>query len=169
MTAVEMPATSAVDVSQIAGLLSELSEVQTELLDRLREKQLRLASPQPESIDALADREAELAVRLQSCHLRRQSLLDQADAEGLPCDSIASLAGSLDASQRLPINRQIKEASARMRLLQHQSLANWVLAQRSLLHVAQLLEIIATGGRMQPTYGSASQSVSRGGLINSEA
>jgi hypothetical protein len=40
-----------------------------------------------------------------------------------------------------------------MRVLQHHSLANWVLAQRRLLHVAQSLEIIATGGRMRPTYG----------------
>jgi hypothetical protein len=40
-----------------------------------------------------------------------------------------------------------------MRLLQNQSITNWVLAQRSLLHVSQLLEIIATGGRLQPTYG----------------
>ncbi|MCU0373434.1 MAG: hypothetical protein MUE56_09370, partial [Ignavibacteria bacterium] len=30
-----------------------------------------------------------------------------------------------------------------MRLLQHQSLTNWVLAQRSMLHLSQLLEIIA--------------------------
>jgi flagellar biosynthesis/type III secretory pathway chaperone len=168
MTAVETSPT-AVGVDQIAALLSDLSQVQSELLDLLAEKQKRLAGAQPEAIELLTDRETELAARLQSCHQRRQSLLDQAGAEGLPCDSIASLATRLEKSERGPLTRHVHEASARMRLLQHQSLANWVLAQRSLLHVAQLLEIIATGGRMQPTYGSASQAVSRGGLINSEA
>ena len=63
----------------------------------------------------------------------------------------------------------MKEATARMRLLQHQSLANWVLAQRSLLHVSQLIEIIATGGRMQPTYGDKESVHARGSLVNQEA
>jgi hypothetical protein len=56
-----------------------------------------------------------------------------------------------------------------MRLLQHQSLANWVLAQRSLLHVSQLIEIIATGGRMQPTYGDKESVHARGSLVNQQA
>jgi hypothetical protein len=30
-----------------------------------------------------------------------------------------------------------------------------VIAQRTLIHLSQLLEIIATGGRLQPTYGRA--------------
>jgi flagellar biosynthesis/type III secretory pathway chaperone len=160
---------ASVGVTQIAELLTELSQVQTELLDLLREKQQRLVSREPDEINALADRETELTERLQACHDQRRLLLEQAQAEGLPSDSIASLAGSLPSGERGPITRQIKDASARMRLLQHQSLANWVLAQRALLHVAQLLEIVATGGRMQPTYGSASQPAARGNLLNSEA
>ena len=48
------------------------------------------------------------------------------------------------------------EAAERSRLLQHQSLTNWVLVQRSLLHLSQLIEIIATGGRPKPTYGNGS-------------
>jgi hypothetical protein len=67
------------------------------------------------------------------------------------------------------LGQEVKEAAARMRLLQHHSLANWVLAQRSLLHVSQLLEIIATGGRLQPTYGDTQSVHARGGLVNQEA
>jgi flagellar biosynthesis/type III secretory pathway chaperone len=164
-----LPTATTVGVTQLAHLLTELSQVQTELLDLLRDKQQRLALREPEEINALAEREAELAARLQTCHDRRHALLAQAQEEGLPSDSIASLAGTLPDGQRGPLARQIKESAARMRILQHQSLANWVLAQRALLHVAQLLEIVATGGRMQPTYGNASQSVARGNLLNSEA
>jgi hypothetical protein len=56
-----------------------------------------------------------------------------------------------------------------MRLLQHHSLTNWVLAQRSLLHITQLLEIVATGGRLQPTYGKGASSHARGALVDQEA
>jgi hypothetical protein len=49
----------------------------------------------------------------------------------------------------------IREAAERSRLLQHQCLTNWVLVQRTLLHLSQLIEIIATGGRLQPTYSNS--------------
>ena len=65
--------------------------------------------------------------------------------------------------------QEIDDSSTRMRLLQHQSLTNWVLAQRSILHLSQLLEIIATGGRLQPTYGRDESSASSGALVDREA
>ena len=52
----------------------------------------------------------------------------------------------------------IREAANRSQFLQHQSLTNWVVVQRSLLHLSQLIEIIATGGRPKPTYGKGSGS-----------
>ena len=67
------------------------------------------------------------------------------------------------------LGQQVKQSAARMRLLQHHSLANWVLAQRSLLHVSQLLEIVATGGRLQPTYGDTESVHAGGGLVNQHA
>jgi hypothetical protein len=168
MTAIAA-AESQVGVAQIAELLSELSAVQTELLDLLKEKQQRMASSSTDELHSLADREEQVSGRLQACLERRAGLLEQAKAEGLPGDSIAALASVLPSGQRGPLERQMKESQARMRLLQHHSLVNWVLAQRALLHVAQLLEIVATGGRMQPTYGSGTGSAARGNLLNSEA
>jgi flagellar biosynthesis/type III secretory pathway chaperone len=165
----ESSAESSVEVAHIADLLNELSQVQTELLDLLKEKQQRMASKSPDEVASLSGREQELAGRLVACQQRRTSLLERARQEGLPGDSIASLANAMQASKRGDLGRQVKDAAARMRLLQHHSLVNWVLAQRALLHVAQLLEIVATGGRLQPTYGNASDSISRGNLLNSEA
>jgi hypothetical protein len=63
----------------------------------------------------------------------------------------------------------IREATNRTRLLQHQSLTNWVLVQRSLLHLSQLIEIIATGGRLKPTYGNGSDRQSSGALVDRAA
>ncbi len=60
-------------------------------------------------------------------------------------------------------------ASEQSRLLQHQSLANWVFVQRTLLYLARLLEIIATGGRSEPTYGRAESTRSGGALVDQAA
>jgi hypothetical protein len=165
-----MPVTeSSVDVVQIADLLGELSQVQTELLELLQQKQRRMASQDPAELAPLVERERELAARMQACHEHRAALLAQAQAEGLPGDSILSLTAAVEGGPRGPVSRQAKETQARMRLLQHHSLVNWVLAQRALLHVAQLLEIIATGGRLQPTYGSGDNPTLRGNLLSGEA
>jgi hypothetical protein len=165
-----MPATeSTVEAKQIAELLGELSQVQTELLELLQQKQRRMATQNPSDLAPLIEQEQLLAQRMQACHDRRAALLAQAKAEGLPDDSILSLTAALEGDQRGLVTRQAKETQARMRLLQHHSLVNWVLAQRALLHVAQLLEIIATGGRLQPTYGSGDNPALRGNLLSSEA
>jgi flagellar biosynthesis/type III secretory pathway chaperone len=165
-----MPVTeSTIEVGQIAELLGELSHVQGELLDLLKQKQLRMASQSPSELLPLVEREQELTARMQACYDRRATLLAQAESAGLPGDSIASLAHAVEGSQRGPLSQQAKDARSRMRLLQHHSLVNWVLAQRALLHVAQLLEIIATGGRMQPTYGRGDDAALRGNLLNGEA
>jgi hypothetical protein len=165
-----MPLTeSSVDVTQIADLLGELSQVQSELLELLQMKQRRMASQNPSELVPLMEREQELASRMQACHDRRAALLAQAKAEGLPGDSILSLSAAVEGGPRGPVSRQAKETQSRMRLLQHHSLVNWVLAQRALLHVAQLLEIVATGGRLQPTYGNGDNPALRGNLLSGEA
>jgi flagellar biosynthesis/type III secretory pathway chaperone len=158
-----------VGVSQIADLLNELSQVQTELLEFLQEKRAMMSTREPEMIAAFHEREQELSQRLQQCHDRRAALLAEAGQQGMPDDSLTSLTEALPAGETRMLRQQMQETSSRMRLLQHHSLTNWVLAQRALLHVSQLLEILATGGRMQPTYGNASSVNSRGSLLNSEA
>jgi hypothetical protein len=117
----------------------------------------------------MAGREQELAARLQACHERRQQLLAQASADGLPSDSIESLSGQLPAAKRDRVQASIREAAARTQLLQHQSLTNWVLVQRSLLHLSQLIEIIATGGQSKPTYGKGSDRGASGALVDRAA
>ena len=155
--------------SQVGALLAEVSDVQTELLSVLQQKRERLAAVDLPGLAALQPQEESLMHRLDACQRRRRELLDQAAAAGRPSDSLGKLAGAASCSERGKLGEQVKHSSARMRLLQHHSLANWVLAQRCLLHVSQLLEIIATGGRMQPTYGDKDPVHSRGALVNHEA
>ena len=168
------PATTSSDfkpefVDQIAALLDELSEVQDELLNVLAAKRERIADNDLPGITALEPRTEQLCARLQACHQRRAELLADAGNEGLPAGTLGELAASLPSGNSGGLSKQVKDVSGRVRLLQHQSLSNWVLAQRSLLHVSQMLEIIATGGRLQPTYGTGDNNTSQGALVDKEA
>jgi hypothetical protein len=154
---------------ELATLLGELSSVQDELLSVLIAKKDSLAGADLEALGDLQARELALGERLQACHLRRGELLAAAKEQNLPGDSLGQLAATLPTRQRDKLGKQVKESQAQTRLLQNQSITNWVLAQRSLLHVSQLLEIIATGGRLQPTYGEGETVHSVGSLVNQEA
>lgn len=155
--------------SELTRLLQELSLVQEEMLEVLTAKCDRIADGDLDGITALQQREESLGHRLQVCHDQRGMLLAMAAEEGLPGDTLGSLASSLTSTHGSRLTVQVKEASARMRLLQHRSLTNWVLTQRSMLHLSQLLEIVATGGRLQPTYGRDESSISSGALVDRDA
>ena len=112
---------------------------------------------------------AGLLERLRQCHDRRGELLAEAGREGLPDGSIRSLTAALPGAARETFAPHLQSAATQARLLQHQSLTNWVLVQRSILHLSQLLEIIATGGRPEPTYGKGNSATTRGSLVNHTA
>jgi hypothetical protein len=154
---------------EIGALLAELAEVQTGLLSTFADKRRHLAAGDQAALLGMQSRERELADRLQACHERRQQLLAQASAEGVAADSIQSLSDRLPAASRDRLHASIRESANRTKLLQHQSLANWVLVQRSLLHLSQLIEIIATGGRPKPTYGKGSERGANGALVDRAA
>ncbi|MEX2185515.1 MAG: flagellar export chaperone FlgN [Pirellulales bacterium] len=152
--------------TELAEMLGELSATQDELLAVLGEKRRRIATGATDGLDQIQLREQRVLERLEQCHQRRSALLEQAGAAGLPNDSIRSLAASLPDDQRGDLGDRVKTATTRMNLLRHQSLANWVLAQRALVHLSQMIEIIATGGRLQPTYGEGASSMATGNLID---
>jgi flagellar biosynthesis/type III secretory pathway chaperone len=155
---------------EIAQLLQVLSSAQHELLEVLREKRTLLACGDVAGLTAVQSREQELLQRLEACQQQRSDLLTRAKEQDRPADSIATLAGSLHGPPRDKLGKQVKESRLQMRLLQNETLTNWVLAQRLLLHVSQMLEIVATGGRLKPTYAEGDSSVhARGALVNDEA
>ena len=154
--------------TELASLLEELSAVQQALLDVLQQKRDRMAVGDVEGMAQLQPQEEELGRRLEACHERRGQLLQRSQEQGPGAENLGKLALLAPAGNRDKMSKQAKEISARMRLLQHQSLVNWVIAQRSLLHLSQMLEIIATGGRFVPTYGKGEAYQSRGALVDEE-
>jgi hypothetical protein len=155
--------------SEVAALLDELSCVQDELLAVLAEKRERLVAGDLAALAETQEREEHLASRLARCQERRADLLAAARKAGLAGDSLGKLASTANKHSRGKLGEQVKAASSRMQLLRNESITNWVLAQRALLHVSQLVEIIATGGRLQPTYGEGESVHSGGSLVNHEA
>lgn len=152
--------------SELAGFMTDLSSIQDETLEVLTQKRECLAKINTDGLEELSGREQALMNRLQACLQRRTELLEQAELQGLPSTSIGALAKSLPLGKRGDLDRQVKQANGRTRLLQHHSLTNWVLAQRTLLHLSQMLEIIATGGKKRSTYSKEDPSESGGSLVD---
>lgn len=155
--------------SELAELLTGLLAAQDELIAVLVRKRRLLAEVDTQGLAAIGLEEQDLLKRLERSLEQRQELLGRAAAEGLPSDSIQSLMSALPKRQSGELGNQVKLANARSRLLQHHSLTNWVLVQRSLLHLSQMLEIIATGGRMKPTYDKGKSVAASGALVDREA
>jgi hypothetical protein len=171
---VSAPETAPPDLSpqgldgEITALLQDLSAVQHDLLQVLGEKRRCLLAVDAVGLDGISHREGEIIARLQAVQDRRTAILAGAGQAGLADHSLTALAQQLPAWRDAKRSTELRDTAQRMRLLQHQSLANWVVIQRTLVHLSQMLEIIATGGRLQPTYGSDSSSVSSGTLLNQE-
>ncbi|TWT99364.1 FlgN protein [Botrimarina colliarenosi] len=150
----------------LSQLLADLSATQTELLDVLGRKRDLLVSGDREGLAAIGPEEQQLSVRLAECQQRRQGMLDAAAERGLPNSDLRSLADELPDATRKVLRPKFREAQNRARLLQHQSLANWVIVQRTLLHLSQMIEIVATGGQKSPTYEKSGPSKAGGVLMD---
>ena len=155
--------------SELATLLTDLLAVQDQLLGILIKKRDLLATADIEGLADITPQEEELIGRLQHCLDRREQLLELAQQEGLPSTNVRALTQALPRSKRGKIGEHMELARSRARLLQHHSLTNWVLVQRTLIHLSQMLEIIATGGRLQPTYGEGEPVNASGALVDRAA
>ncbi len=155
--------------SELTDFLAELSSVQRTTLDVLGRKRATLIAADAKGLAAISDEESQVVDRLTQCLRRRQALLARAAAEGLPNDSLQSLASALPEARSSGLSEQMRQAALRARLLRHEGLVHWVLVQRTLIHLSQLLEIIATGGRLRPTYRKEESLRPGGALVDREA
>ncbi|MGB9689318.1 flagellar export chaperone FlgN [Thermogutta sp.] len=135
---------------ELADFLNELITIQGHVLAYLREKRTCLANADAEGLAALIPRCEYIQSRLQQCLDRRSALLNKARQEGFSVDNVRTLAESAGVSRA--VSGRLAEAAHNMRLLQIHNLTNWMLNQRALMHLSQLIEIVATGGQRAPTY-----------------
>ena len=154
---------------EIASLLADLSDVQQDLLDHLGEKRNLLAKGDTAGLAEHHDREVALIGRLETCHQRRARLLEEAARDGLPAGNLSQLSSALPGDERHRVLPILTKASNQARLLRHHSVTNWVLAQRNLLHVSYLIEILISGGKLRPTYGKGDAESGSGVLVDHAA
>ncbi len=155
--------------SDLAGFLNDLLDVQGRLLALLAKKRELLAAADAAGLAAMVPDEESLLAELGNCVNRRKELLDRAAQEGRAAGNIAALAESLPPSQRAGLRQTLSLATSQTRLLRHHSLTSWVVVQRTLLHLSQMLEIIATKGRLRPTYGGGEPAGASGALVDRAA
>jgi len=154
--------------SEVARLLDELSTVQGELLDVLSQKCDRMAVGDTDGMAKVQEQEVLLVERLEKCRSRREKLLSLAGEHGLPSVSIRQLASAIPDGQK-ELKQQVTKADAKTQLLRHQSITNWVVTQQTLLHLSQMLEVIAGGGQLRPTYGTETSAHGHGSLVDEAA
>ena len=131
--------------TDLVELLNELSTVQDELFDVLQRKRDRMAGGDLQGMRSLEPAEAALQDRLTQCHERRAQMLDEASASGLPHGSLGELASVLPSESAGKLQKQVKQSADRMRMLQHNSLKNCVIAQRSLFNVSKMINCVFCG------------------------
>ena len=141
--------------------MTDLLATQDETLSVLARKRELLLAGDTAGLASLDDEETQLVERLKDSLADRERLLELGAEQGLPHKNLQTLSESLPKGTIGPERRdQLKLAKARARLLRHHGLTNWVVAQRTLIHLSQMLEIIATGGRLRPTYDKVQQGAS---------
>jgi hypothetical protein len=155
--------------TEVAQLLTELSAAQDELFAILAKKRTMLIESDHSGLATLIPQEEQLIAKMQACAAKREDLLLRAKQEGLPSKSITALSKALSPEKKGDLQERIQQSNDRMRLLQNQSLTNWIVIQRTLIHLSQMLEIIATGGRLQPTYGEEESTKASGSLVDRAA
>jgi len=155
--------------SELASLLNDLLSVQDELLTTLGRKREMLVTRDTDGLAEIGLQEEKLMADLAACLKRREELLEEARRQGLPSGSIRSLAEATTRKKQGELRNSMRRVSSQARLLKHHSLTNWVVIQRTLIHLSQMLEIIATGGQLQPTYGEGQSSGASGALVDHAA
>ncbi len=154
--------------SDLNALLDDLGNTQEALLALLSEKRRCLAQNDRAALSATQLEETALLERLEGCHRRREDLIRRARQVAPHIHSLRELACWLPAGTEGETRQRVERLAARMKLLQHESLSHWVLAQRSLIHLAQMLEVLASGGRLKPTYGPDTLPVHQGALVDEQ-
>jgi len=146
-------------ITQVQEFLDQLSVVQDATLEFLKRKGDLLGKSDTKGLTEIADEEQAVMDRLHGVFDQRYQILQQAKEADLPSDTLESLAARLDKeTPGHALEERCRDTIRKSRLLQHQSLANWVLAQRTAIHLSQLLEIIGTKGKPSPTYNRHQQS-----------
>ena len=153
--------------TELAAYLQDLSAVQDKTLDVLVRKRQMLMEADTEGWPPWERKRPGWWRASRSVLIGGRNCSTGAATKGSPRTASARYAPTAGPAQQRPLLPDSPSFSP-CRLLQHHSLTNWVLVQKTLIHLSQLLEIIATGGRLQPTYSRDEAVRPPGALVDRE-
>ena len=137
---------------QLEQFLEETLQAQKDCAALLERKRELFAKNDLAEIGEFSKDEHLAVESLKQCLGNREKLLQYAAAEGLPSQSIESLAKAVVPYSDDEFFTLLRAVQYESQLLRQHNITNWVVTQRSMLHASQMIEIIATRGRMNSTY-----------------
>jgi hypothetical protein len=150
-------------LDEVERFVEVLETTQQELLGTLRLKRRALASADVDDLNRLNAAAAEVAQRLKSLADWRAKLLDQANAVGLSATSLSE-ALAVQASLRPETLRgRLEAVQVRFGEARREAWVQWIVAQRAGGCYADILDLIARGGKKSPVYGD--MPLSAGGVV----
>lgn len=158
--------TRAPEMRDLAELLQELAEAQSQLLAHLERKRNAIAKNDWRALESFVANEESLSNRLEAIHQKRSTLLEVAKKHGRRSDTLEDLSNELASPKPSPLAKQFREASSKMRLLQTHTLASWVVAQRAVLHASQMIHVLASGGKLTTSPDSGVENNFTGGFVD---
>ena len=137
---------------QLETFLNETLQTQKDAAALLERKRELFAKNDLATLGELAREEQAIADRLKQCVAEREKLLQYAAAEGFSIRTIEELAKIVVPYTDDAFFALLRSVQRQSQLLRQHNITNWVVTQRAMLHASQMIEIIATRGRLQSTY-----------------
>lgn len=145
--------------------LSALEQTQDELSALLKRKRSALINARADELGRIAGAEEQLANRLKAHLTCRRRILQQAQEQGTPSDSILNLVVQIGGDDREQLERRIERARVAAEQIRRLGWVDWIVAQRALRQHNELLELIAHCGEKAPTYSNQPSKETAGGAI----
>jgi len=152
--------------TDLLDFLKRLVEAQDQMLAVLREKQAILVHPAKEAIALISVAEEKALEKMQRILEQREELLTAARLQNIPGNSIEQLCGHL-FPRNIDVHKLLNESRHRTQQIGLLAYTNWTMSRKSLIHIAQILELLETRGQGKTTYHpQANTDTSRGSFVD---
>jgi hypothetical protein len=152
--------------NDILDFLKRLVETQNKMLAVLQKKQKVLVQPEKNLLSAVTAEEKEAAEEMQQILQRREELLTSARLQNIAGNSIERLCEHF-FSRNFEVQRLLDETKHRTQQIRFLAYTNWTMTRKSMVHIAQILEMLETRGEGKATYNpQPNTGTSRSGFVD---
>ena len=154
--------------TDLQNFLHQLAEAQEQTVAVLRKKQAILVKPSKEAIALITVEEEEALEKMQEALKRREIILTTARLQNIPGETIEQLCEHF-FPRNVEIQKLLDTVKHRTHQIQLLAYTNWTMSRKSMIHIAQILELLETRGQGKTTYHpqpNANADKSHSGLVD---